>query len=119
MLGRVTAGEIIADAAIHHLADDIRLNIHLLLEAQRARQRMFTSCGWFFDDFDRIEPQNNLAAAAQAVRLVKRASGIDLETLPLTDLQQVTSQLTGLRGDQAYIYHLHRGVPDAAGDGSD
>ena len=49
--------------------------IYMLLEAQRQRQRMFTSCGWFFDDFDRIEPKNNVAYAAQAVRLTHQATG--------------------------------------------
>ncbi len=39
----------------------------LLLKAQYERQRMFTSCGWFFEDFHRIEPQNNIAYAANAV----------------------------------------------------
>ena len=53
--------------------------VHLMLEAQRERQRMFTSCGWFFDDFDRIEPKNNVAYAAQAVRLARLATGVDLE----------------------------------------
>ena len=70
LLGQITADELIAEAAGRQPGDDARLKIHLLLEAQHARQRMYTSCGWFFDDFDRIEPQNNLASAAQAVRLV-------------------------------------------------
>ncbi len=43
---------------------------------------MFTSCGWFFDDFDRIEPKNNIAYAAQAVRLAERATGVDLAAKP-------------------------------------
>ena len=77
---------------------DARLKIHLLLEAQHARQRMYTSCGWFFDDFDRIEPQNNLASAAQAVRLVRAATGVHLEGVALPDLSQVTSARTGLQG---------------------
>lgn len=118
MLGQVTATELIDDAAGCQLPAETRLSIHLLLEAQRARQRMYTSCGWFFDDFDRIEPQNNLAAAAQAVRLVRRATGVDLQALPLDDLQQVTSHLTGLRGDQVYLYHLHR-LADEAGVGNE
>jgi alpha-amylase/alpha-mannosidase (GH57 family) len=115
MLGRVTAAELIDEAALRHLPDEIQLKIHLLLEAQRARQRMYTSCGWFFDDFDRIEPQNNLASAAQAVRLVRRATGVDLEAVPLGDLHEVTSQRTGLQGDAVFLYHLRRAAAQGGG----
>ena len=52
--------------------------IQILLAAQYERQRVFTSCGWFFDDFGRIEPQNNVAYAAQAVWLTYLATGVDL-----------------------------------------
>jgi len=31
--------------------------LEILMAAQCERQRMFTSCGWFFEDFDRIEPK--------------------------------------------------------------
>jgi hypothetical protein len=82
--------------------------IHLLLEAQRERQRMFTSCGWFFDDFDRIEPRNNVAYAAQAVRLVLRATGIDLENETMLDLSRVMSPRSGIRADGVFQGHLRR-----------
>ena len=113
LLGRIPADELIDQAAGRHLPDEMRLKIHLLLEAQHARQRMYTSCGWFFDDFDRIEPQNNLASAAQAVRLVRAATCVNLEELALFDLSQVSSERTGLRGDAVFLYHLRRPVPDA------
>jgi hypothetical protein len=115
LLGQVTADELIDEAAGRHLQDEMRLKIHLLLEAQHARQTMFTSCGWFFDDFDRIEPQNNLASAAQAVRLVRAATGVRLEGFALADLRQVMSARTGLRGDAVFLYHLRRSVPDVSG----
>ena len=112
LLGQITADELIAEAASRQPGEDARLKIHLLLEAQHARQRMYTSCGWFFDDFDRIEPQNNLASAAQAVRLVRAATGVPLEGVALPDLSQVTSARTGLKGDAVFLYHLRRAVPD-------
>jgi alpha-amylase/alpha-mannosidase (GH57 family) len=82
--------------------------LHLMLEAQRERQRMFTSCGFYFDDFDRIEPKNNVAYAAQAVRLVRLATGIDLENEVTADLQQVASPYSGLRADRVFQRHLRR-----------
>jgi len=82
--------------------------LSLLLESQRERQRMFTSCGWFFDDFDRIEPRNNLAYAAQAVRLAQLATGEDLAPQADSDLNLVVSPRTGLRADAVFRVHLER-----------
>ncbi len=45
------------------------------MRAQYERQRMFTSCGWFFGDFERIEARNNLAYAAMAVYLLEDITG--------------------------------------------
>ena len=66
---------------------------------------MFTSCGWFFEDFDRIEPRNNVAYAAQAVRLARQATGVDLEPQTARDLQRVVSQRMQLNAD-AYFSSL-------------
>jgi len=65
--------------------DDLNsLALRRLMQAQFERQRMFTSCGWFFEEFDRIEPANNLKYAAQAVVLTEAATGqcITEELLP-------------------------------------
>jgi hypothetical protein len=83
-----------------------RVQFHL--EAQLMRQRMYASCSWFFDDFDRIEPRNSVAYAAQAVRLAQVASGIDLSPQLLADLRLVVSPRTGLRGDRVLADHLNR-----------
>lgn len=79
-----------------------------LLWAQYERQRMFTSCGWFFDDFDRIEPRNNVAYAAQAVWLTEKAIGVDLAPIALQALQPVTSNRTGLRAADIFQQHLQQ-----------
>ncbi|MCS7247315.1 MAG: DUF3536 domain-containing protein [Anaerolineales bacterium] len=76
------------------------------LEAQYERQRMFASCAWFFEDFDRIEPRNAIAYAAHAVRLTELASGVDLSTLAAQWLKEVVSPATGLRGDQVFYSFL-------------
>jgi hypothetical protein len=82
--------------------------IGYLLWAQYERQRIFTSCGWFFDDFDRIEPRNNVAYAAQAVWLTRKATGIDLAPLAINELKQVCSWRTGLSADQVFARHMQR-----------
>ena len=71
--------------------------LRCLLEAQVERQRMFTSCGWFFDDFDRIEPVNNVVYATHAVELTRKVIGGDNNrALYLPMLSAITSQRTAL-----------------------
>lgn len=77
-----------------------------LLRAQYERQRMFTSCGWFFEDYDRIEPKNNTAYAAQAVWLTRMATGVDLTELAGEQLEKVISWRTGVRADNVFMRHL-------------
>jgi hypothetical protein len=108
LLGELTVTSLLAEFTGHTLTIEQVRRVHLLLEAQRERQRMFTSCGWFFEDFDRIEPKNNVAYAAQAVRLVRLATGVDLESDMVNDLKSVTSQRTGRSAGQVFQHHLRR-----------
>jgi alpha-amylase/alpha-mannosidase (GH57 family) len=82
--------------------------LNLVLRAQFERQRMFTSCGWFFDDFDRIEPRNNIAYAAQAVWLMGKAAEIDLAAEASAAFASVRSWRTGLGADEVFRRHLAR-----------
>jgi hypothetical protein len=108
MLGRVTANELITEMAGQSLTNEQVRRVYLLLEAQRERQRMFTSCGWFFEDFDRIEPKNNIAYAAQAVQLARLATGVDMEPVVASDLHRVMSNRSNLRADFVFQSFLHR-----------
>jgi len=108
LLGNVTSNDLIARAAGRRLSDEDYRKIRLLLEAQHQRQRMYTSCGWYFDDFSRIEPKNNTAYAAQAVWLTRLATGVDLAPQTTTDLSHVFSQRTGTRGDRVFKRQLQR-----------
>jgi hypothetical protein len=110
---RVLTGEMTLEELISHHAESERLpedlhKLELLLQAQYERQRMFTSCGWFFDDFDRIEPRNNVAYSAQAVWLTYLATGVDLSPSVLEWMQPVQSWRSGLRADVAFNHHLQR-----------
>jgi alpha-amylase/alpha-mannosidase (GH57 family) len=108
LLGQTTAEELIEAMAGKALASHQISRIHLMLEAQRERQRMFTSCGWFFEDFDRIEPRNNVAYAAQATLLARKATEIDLEALIMPDLALVRSERSSLTADRVFQRHLYR-----------
>jgi len=49
-----------------------RLAVLEWMEAQHHGQLMYTSCGWFFEDLDRLEPVQDLMYAWRAVELAER-----------------------------------------------
>lgn len=77
--------------------------VKALMAVQLDRHRMFTSCGWYFDAFDRIEPKNNIRAAARAVRLFDALAGTDLKAEMADRLSAVRDAATGLRGDEVFL----------------
>jgi alpha-amylase/alpha-mannosidase (GH57 family) len=108
VLGETSAEQLITAVTCKQLPQQEVRKISYLLRAQFERQRIFTSCGWFFDDFDRIEPRNNVAYAAQAVWLTEKATGVDLSPLALSLLSHVRSWRTGLQADEVFRRHLMR-----------
>ena len=105
---KISMDELIQQVIGVNLNDQEKLVLERLLAAQFERQRMFTSCGWFFDDFDRIEPRNNVAYAAQAVWLNYLASGEDLSSRAKTWLKSVKSWRSGLSADLVFSHHMER-----------
>jgi alpha-amylase/alpha-mannosidase (GH57 family) len=73
-----------------------------LLEAQYYQQYSFTSCGFFFEDLDRIEPRNDIGFARRAISLYWLAVGADLQTDFLRDLSAAKSWRTSLTGADMY-----------------
>jgi hypothetical protein len=108
VLGHTSADELVASMACRSVPPEEMEKMVYLLRAQFERQRIFTSCGWFFDDFDRIEPRNNVAYAAQAVWLTNKATGVDLSPLAVAGLSHVRSWRTGLQADEVFRRHLLR-----------
>lgn len=88
--------------------EDIWL-LQSLFEAQFFIQCSFTSCGWFFEDLDRIEPRNTIAFARRAISLIWQATGIDLQSAFVKDLKEARSWRTGVTG--ADVYHALSAVP--------
>jgi alpha-amylase/alpha-mannosidase (GH57 family) len=69
-------------AALHGrdgLDDAARVEMRRLLELQRNRMLMYTSCGWFFDELSGLEPVQILKYAAMVVQLMRDLGGDDLE----------------------------------------
>ncbi len=108
--GTTTLEELVLSVADHPVTHSALHELRLLLRAQYERQRMFTSCGWFFDDFDRIEPRNNVNYAAQAVLLTEKAVEEDLSEQALQALSKVRSWRTGLCADEVFKRHLQRAL---------
>lgn len=73
-----------------------------LLELQRQRLLMFTSCGWFFDDVAGIESVQLLRYAAMAIQYVRSLGGPSLEDEFLRRLSLAPSN--GPLGDAAEVY---------------
>jgi len=65
---RVDRHEFIA-GVLKEPSDERRVRALELLEMEQDALRMFTSCGWFFDDIGRIEPRQVLRYAAHGIEL--------------------------------------------------
>jgi len=115
ILGQATVADLISSQIHSPVSEADRRRIELLLAAQFERQRMFTSCGWFFEDFDRIEPRNNLAYAAQATWLTSLACNVDLVQQVMPLFKKVKSDRTGLTADSVFAYSLGRAQTNFAG----
>jgi hypothetical protein len=108
MLGEIPLGRLLSELSGKAVTSEVVRRTYLMLESQRERQRMYTSCGWYFDDLDRIEPKNNVAYAAQAVHLARLASGVDLEPIIVKELSEVVGPKTKLHGDQLFQRQMQR-----------
>jgi hypothetical protein len=60
-----------------------------MIEAQRMRMFMYTSCGWFFNDVAGIETRQILAYAVRAAELAGGVAGADPFSEFLSDLREV------------------------------
>lgn len=73
-----------------------------LLEAEYCMQASFTSCGWFFEDIDRIEPRNDINYARCAISHIWQALHLDLQGEFVNDLAAAHSWRTQVSGDMLY-----------------
>jgi 4-alpha-glucanotransferase len=81
-----------------------------ILETQRQALKMFTSCGWFFDDIAGIEATQIIAYARRAVELAQEHLGMELEEGLLEFLQKARSnEKEGKTGQTVYKSLDHPG----------
>jgi hypothetical protein len=108
LLGDQSYSEWEADHTGRKISQQESQKLHQLMAAQVERQRMYTSCGWFFEDFDRIEPRNNIRYAAHALMLTEKACGLDLipQVRPL--LRMIYSTRSSLTAENEFNYTVRR-----------
>jgi len=96
---RVELGLIVFEEWLNNLADhpvrpEEQQKIKCALETQFTCQKMFTSCGWFFDDLARLEPQNNIRFAAHGAALMNEITGKDYSEKVVPLLKEAVSENT-------------------------
>jgi len=102
MLGEMEGRALLAQHAGGGLTRAEEARLLALLEAQRYRQAMYTSCAFFFEDLDRLEPRYTIASAARAIQLVRKATNISLEERFKRDLRLAVSWITDRTGEDIY-----------------
>jgi alpha-amylase/alpha-mannosidase (GH57 family) len=90
-----------------------RLEVRRLLEMQRNRLLMYTSCGWFFDEISSIEPVQILRYAAMAIQYLADLGGPRLETEMARRLAEAPSNLPSFRdGSRVWARLIRPAVVD-------
>lgn len=82
--------------------EDLYVKTWHMLEAIYHVQSTFTSCGWFFEDLDRIEPRNNINYARCSISHIWQSLHINLQTDFVSSLIDAHGWRNGIRGDQIY-----------------
>jgi alpha-amylase/alpha-mannosidase (GH57 family) len=80
-----------------------RVEAWRLLELQRNRLLMYTSCGWFFDEISGLEPVQILRYAAMALQYLRDLGGGQLEAEFIRRLDAAPSNVAEL-GDGGEVY---------------
>jgi alpha-amylase/alpha-mannosidase (GH57 family) len=95
------------------LDDAAHVDVRRLLELQRNRLLMYTSCGWFFDELSALEPVQVLRYAALALQHLRDLGGGNLEPEFVRRLEAAPSNVADF-GNGAEVYR--RLVRSAAAD---
>ncbi|MGD8998757.1 MAG: DUF3536 domain-containing protein, partial [Anaerolineae bacterium] len=96
VLGQLSGEAFLTGNGLGHLMSEETQRLLRLLEAQFHRQRMYTSCTFFFGRLDRNEPRYAIANGVRALALTRRATGEDLSHGFRRDLSVAKSTRTGL-----------------------
>ena len=85
------------------LDDAAHVEVRRLLEMQRNRMLMYTSCGWFFDELSGLEPVQILKYAAMAIQYLRDLGGGVIEPEFVRRLEAAPSNVRDY-GDGGEVY---------------
>ncbi len=96
-----------------HAEKEDRINLFSLLEMQKFCLYSYTSCGWFFNDIEGLEPVQNMRYCLRAIELLKKflPDGDTLENEVLTILSNVKSNERGKTGTEIWTEYVRPKVP--------
>ena len=99
-----------------HIGD--RKTLAQLLEGQKFKHYMFTSCGWFFNDLAGIEPKQNINYSIQCYELYKKWLDKEIEKSFFSTLALAKSNKKSDGSGRTMAKHFlsePKGVVDSAG----
>jgi alpha-amylase/alpha-mannosidase (GH57 family) len=108
--------ETFAEAILRPNADEEdKVNLFSLLEMQKFCLYSYTSCGWFFNDIEGLEPVQNMRYCLRAIELMNRflPHGNALENKVLAILSTVKSNEHGKTGTEIWTEWVRPKIPTA------
>ena len=102
-----------AEAILRKVSDEDRVNLFSLLEMQKFCLYSYTSCGWFFNDIEGLEPVQNMRYCLRAIELLKKflPDGDTLESEVLTILSTIKSNEHGKTGVEIWTEYVCPKIP--------
>ncbi|MDH3251537.1 MAG: DUF3536 domain-containing protein [Ignavibacteria bacterium] len=100
-----TVNRFLASQAGRELTQEEKVSTLTLLELQRNRMLMYTSCGWFFDEISGIETTQILQYAARAIQSTESYYHVPMEEGFLQILEKAPSN-TLQNGAEVYTLHV-------------
>jgi hypothetical protein len=84
-----------------------------LLEVQKFCMYSYTSCGWFFNDIEGLEPVQNMRYCLRAIELLKQflPDPEALENMVLTILSKIKSNEHNKTGTEIWTEFVHPKIP--------
>ncbi|NQT60896.1 MAG: DUF3536 domain-containing protein [Bacteroidetes bacterium] len=82
---------------------NVQSKLLTLLEGQKFRHFMFTSCGWFFADISGIEPRQNIQYALHAIKLYAEFTDIDLRKQLESLLGKAESNISEMKNGKTQL----------------
>jgi len=106
--------EVFASAVLRNNTDkEDKINLFSLLEIQKFCLYSYTSCGWFFNDIEGLEPMQNLRYCLRAIELLKKflPDGDVLESEVLAILSTIKSNEHGKTGTEIWTEWILPKIP--------